>query len=111
MSILFDPRDARCKSPFGAVTTFAAVDFTFYPRGHAVTGCTLLAHHEFSDRWTETELLPTTDEDGAPAFSGTFFAPSSTAAASKRPAGSAAASPTRSSPTAFTAKRRAAWMA
>ena len=33
MSILFDPRDARCKSPFGAVTTFAAVDFTFYPRG------------------------------------------------------------------------------
>ena len=41
MSILFDPRDARCKSPFGAVTTFAAVDFTFYPRGHAVTGCTL----------------------------------------------------------------------
>ena len=76
MSILFDPRDARCKSPFGAVTTFAAVDFTFYPRGHAVTGCTLLAHHEFSDRWTETELLPTTDEDGTPAFSGTFFAPS-----------------------------------
>ena len=76
MSILFDPRDARCKSPFGAVTTFAAVDFTFYPCGHAVTGCTLLAHHEFSDRWTETELLPTTDEDGAPAFSGTFFAPS-----------------------------------
>ena len=75
MSILFDPRDARCKSPFGAVTTFAAVDFTFYPCGHAVTGCTLLAHHEFSDRWTETELLPTTDEDGAPAFSGTFFAP------------------------------------
>ena len=60
MSILFDPRDARCKSPFGAVTTFAAVDFTFYPRGHAVTGCTLLAHHEFSDRWTETELLPNT---------------------------------------------------
>ena len=76
MSILFDPRDARCKSPFGAVTTFAAVDFTFYPRGHAVTGCTLLAHHEFSDRWTEAELLPTTDEDGTPAFSGTFFAPS-----------------------------------
>ena len=76
MSILFDPRDARCKSPFGAVTTFAAVDFTFYPHGHAVTSCTLLAHHEFSDRWTETELLPTTDEDGAPAFSGTFFAPS-----------------------------------
>lgn len=76
MSILFDPRDARCKSPFGAVTTFAAVDFTFYPHGHAVTGCTLLAHHEFSDRWTETELFPTTDEDGAPAFSGTFFAPS-----------------------------------
>ena len=73
---LFDPRDARCKSPFGAVTAFSAVDFTFYPREHAVTGCTLLAHHEFSDRWTETELLPTTDETGERAFSGTFFAPS-----------------------------------
>ena len=72
---VFDPRCSVCKSPFGAVTTFAAVDFTFYPCGHAVTGCALLAHHEFSDRWTETELLPTTDEDGTPAFSGTFFAP------------------------------------
>lgn len=76
MSTLFDPRDARCKSPFGAVTTFAAVDFTLYPREHAVTGCTLLTHHEFSDRWTETELLPGTDEAGEHIFSGTFFAPS-----------------------------------
>ncbi len=76
MSTLFDPRDARCKSPFGAVTTFAAVDFTLYPREHAVIGCTLLTHHEFSDRWTETELLPGTDEAGEHIFSGTFFAPS-----------------------------------
>ncbi len=76
MSTLFDPRDARYKSPFGAVTTFAAVDFTLYPREHAVTGCTLLTHHEFSDRWTETELLPGTDEAGEHIFSGTFFAPS-----------------------------------
>ena len=76
MSTLFDPRDARCKSPFGAVTTFAAVDFAFYPREHAVIGCTLLTHHEFSDRWTETELLPGTDEAGEHIFSGTFFAPS-----------------------------------
>ena len=76
MSTLFDPRDARCKSPFGAVTTFAAVDFALYPREHAVTGCTLLTHHEFSDRWTETELLPGTDEAGDHIFSGTFFAPS-----------------------------------
>ena len=76
MSTLFDPRDARCKSPFGAVTTFAAVDFAFYPREHAVIGCTLLTHHEFSDCWTETELLPGTDEAGEHIFSGTFFAPS-----------------------------------
>ena len=76
MSTLFDPRDARCKSPFGAVTTFAAVDFTLYPREHAVIGCTLLTHHEFSDRWTESELLPGTDEAGEHIFSGTFFAPS-----------------------------------
>ncbi len=76
MSTLFDPFSPRCKSPFGAVTTFAAVDFTLYPHEHAITGCTLLAHHEFTDRWTETELLPSTDEDGARCFTGTFFAPS-----------------------------------
>lgn len=76
MLTLFDPRDARCKSPFGAAEIFAAVDFTFYPCAHAITACTLLAHHEFSDRWTETELLETTDEAGERCFSGTFFAPS-----------------------------------
>ena len=76
MSTLFDPRDAHCKSPFGAVTVFAAVDFTFYPHENAITGCTLLVHLEFSDRWVETELLPSTDEEGASVFTGTFFAPS-----------------------------------
>ena len=75
MSSLFDPRDPRCKSPFGAVETCAAVDFSFYPRRHEIVGCTLLAHMEFSDRWAETELLPTTDEAGERVFSGTFFAP------------------------------------
>ena len=76
MSTLYDPHDPRCKSPFGAVTLFSAVDFSFYPREYEITGCTLLAHYEFTDRWTETELLSTTDEEGLPVFSGTFFAPS-----------------------------------
>ncbi len=76
MSIkLFDPRDKNCKSPFGAVETFAAVDFTFRPQGEAITGVTLLAYHEFTDRWTEVKLLPY-EEGGVVTFSGTFFAPS-----------------------------------
>ncbi|MBR7146376.1 MAG: alpha-glucosidase C-terminal domain-containing protein [Oscillospiraceae bacterium] len=72
---LFDPRDRKCKSPFGAVVPFAAVDFTFHPQGEAITGVTLLAYHEFSDRWTEVKLLPY-EEGGVVTFSGTFFAPS-----------------------------------
>ena len=69
---LFDPKDRNCKSPFGAVDLFAAVDFTFRPQGEAITGVTLLCFHEFADRWTEVKLLPS--EGGT--FSGTFFAPS-----------------------------------
>ncbi len=72
---LFDPRDRKCKSPFGAVVPFAAVDFTFHPQGEAITGVTLLAYHEFSDRWTEVKLLPY-EKGGVVTFSGTFFAPS-----------------------------------
>ncbi len=72
---LFDPRDKNYKSPFGAVGCFAAVDFTFRPQGEAITGVTLLAYHEFADRWTEVRLLPS-EEDGRTHFCGTFFAPS-----------------------------------
>lgn len=71
----FDPRDLLCKDPFGAVTCGTRVAFRFRPeRGAAVTRCELLAHEEFSNRWTETELLPM-QEDGRTVYHGTYEAP------------------------------------
>ena len=71
----FDPRDLRCKSPFGAVPCGAAVTFCFRPeRGAAVTRCELLAHGEFADQWTTVELTPA-QEDGHVVYRGIFTAP------------------------------------
>ena len=71
----FDPRDLRCKSPFGAVPCGAAVTFCFRPeRGAAVTRCELLAHGEFADRWTTLELAPVF-EDGGTVYRCVFTAP------------------------------------
>ena len=71
----FDPRDLRCKSPFGAVPCGAAVTFCFRPeRGAAITRCELLAHGEFADRWTTLELAPVF-EDGGTVYRGVFTAP------------------------------------
>ena len=70
-----DPRDLRCKSPFGAVPCGAAVTFCFRPeRGAAITRCELLAHGEFADRWTTLELAPVF-EDGGTVYRGVFTAP------------------------------------
>ena len=71
----FDPRDLRCKSPFGAVPCGAAVTFCFRPeRGAAITCCELLAHGEFADQWTTVELTPA-QEDGHVVYRGVFTAP------------------------------------
>ena len=71
----FDPRDLRCKSPFGAVPCGAAVTFCFRPeRGAAITRCELIAHGEFADRWTTLELAPVF-EDGGTVYRGVFTAP------------------------------------
>ena len=71
----FDPRDLRCKSPFGAVPCGTRVSFRFHPeRGAAVTRCELLCHGEFADQWTTLELSPA-QEDGHMVFRGEFTAP------------------------------------
>ncbi len=72
----FDPRDPSDKAPFGAVPCGASVALRFHlGSGAAVTRCELLAHEEFSNRWTETELAPT-QEDGCTVYRGVFAAPS-----------------------------------
>ncbi len=73
----FDPRDPLFKSPFGAVPCGTRVTFCFRPeRGAAVVRCELLAHEEFSDRWTETALSPA-QEDGCTVYRGEYEAPRS----------------------------------
>ena len=70
--MLFDSRNDRFKSPFGAVPCGTAVRFAPHAEpGEAVVRCVLLTHAEFSDVWTETEL----SADGAGGFSGVFTAP------------------------------------
>lgn len=70
MSIYFDPRDAQCKSPFGAVRCGTEVRLRLRADGEAPARVTLLRAHEFADMREETPLMP---EDGG--FCGTFSAP------------------------------------
>ena len=71
---VFDPRDSRYKTPFGAVPCGTAVTFTLRPlAGEGFTACTLLASCEFADRELTCQL---TDQGGrGDLFSGVFTAP------------------------------------
>ena len=66
---IFDSRDTRYKSPFGAVCCGAAVNFTVTP-GPEFCACALLTFGEFADAHGETALLPCPG-----GFSGVFTAP------------------------------------
>lgn len=69
---VFDPRDSRYKSPFGAVTCGTEVHFTLRPllQEH-FTACTLLIWQEFAFCGQEIPL----SADGEGLFSGSFHAP------------------------------------
>ncbi len=68
---VFDPRDARYKSPFGAVSCGTEVSFTLRPLPQEqFTACTLLIWQEFAFTGQEIDL-----PGGAGLFSGTFTAP------------------------------------
>jgi len=72
----FDSRSERCKKPFGAVPTATEVELTLYTDAYeSVTAAYVVAHEEFSDLWTETEL-PAVTIEGLKAFRGVYTAPS-----------------------------------
>ncbi len=75
-TVLFDSRDPRCKSPFGAVPSGTEVRFCLDPHAAPITRCTLLTYREFADEWSETELSAA-QEDGRAVFRGVYFAPDS----------------------------------
>ena len=73
---LFDSRDSRCKTPFGAVTLGTEITLTF--RGEAkshLTQVTLLLRHEFANKCEELPLKKHRNEDHRPVFSVRFAAP------------------------------------
>ncbi|MFR1974295.1 MAG: glycoside hydrolase family 13 protein [Oscillospiraceae bacterium] len=65
---VFDPRDAACKSPFGAVACGAEVSFTL--RDGDYYACELLVHREFAG---VDEVCPFPPAEGG--FSGIYTAP------------------------------------
>ena len=65
---IFDSRDTKYKSPFGAVSCGTAVSFTVTP-GPDYCACALLTFSEFAGRHDETPLLPCPE-----GFTGTFTA-------------------------------------
>ena len=71
---VFDPRDSRYKTPFGAVPCGTCVRFTLRPlAGEGFVACTLLACCEFADQEVTCELP---DAGGrGDLFSGEFTAP------------------------------------
>ncbi|MBO4915240.1 MAG: glycoside hydrolase family 13 protein, partial [Oscillospiraceae bacterium] len=55
----FDSREARCKTPYGAVPCGTEVTITLYPDADDdVDRAILVAHGEFADSWEEFELSP-----------------------------------------------------
>ena len=66
---IFDSRDTKYKSPFGAVSCGTAVSFTVTP-GPEYCACSLVTYGEFADLRAETPLSPCPE-----GFTGTFTAP------------------------------------
>ena len=71
---IFDPRDSRYKSPFGAVACSQCVTFTLRPlSGEGFVSCALVADCEFAG---ETQSCDLTDEGGhGDLFTGVYTAP------------------------------------
>ena len=69
---VFDPRDSRYKTPFGAVTCGTEVRFTLRPLAkEQFVACTALIWNEFAFHSQEVEL----SHPGPGLFTGTFTAP------------------------------------
>ena len=66
---IFDSRDTKYKSPFGAVSCGTPVSFTATP-GPDYCACSLVTYGEFADVRAETPLSPCPE-----GFTGTFTAP------------------------------------
>ena len=73
---VFNPRDSRCKQPYGAVPCATEVTLTLRPlASEHFTACTLLLHNEFAGE-TRTVSIPCIgSDDRHTIFSGSYEAP------------------------------------
>ena len=70
MTTIFDPRDIRYKTPYGAVPCGAKITLTLRPdREERFSECVLLLFEEFSDAYWEIAMSPTSEEEGRVLFS------------------------------------------
>ena len=73
---VFDPRDLRYKSPFGAASCGSEVTFTLRPlSGEDFCACELRAYREFADITDQIPLLPVGESGDL--FSGVYTVPDS----------------------------------
>ena len=73
---IFDSRDCRYKSPYGAVPCGTKITLTLRPaRAEGIAACTLLLYHEFQDERTEVPLAPGGAEGDRVLFTAGFRAP------------------------------------
>ena len=68
METYFDPRDTRCKTPFGAAKCGTEVRFTLFD--DAFCGCELLVYREFAGA---EDVCPLPPAEGG--FAGTYTVP------------------------------------
>lgn len=73
---VFDSRDSRFKTPYGAVPCGTEISITLRPSGtEGFSGCSLLLFEEFADTHREVPLTLSGEEDGRAIFQGTYRAP------------------------------------
>ena len=74
---VFDSRDARCKTPYGAVPCSTEISLTLRPfAAEGFVSGTLLLFHEFADRRLEVPLSPAGRAEGRDLFTAAYTAPS-----------------------------------
>ena len=73
---VFDSRDSRCKTPFGAVTLGAEITMTLRPEEKSgIAAIVLLLRHEFANKCEELPLQQLKNEGHRAVFSVSFTAP------------------------------------
>ena len=76
MTHIFDSRDSRYKTPYGAVPCGTQITVTLRPpRAEGFSACDLLLFEEFSEGYWETPLSLAGEEEDRAVFTGSYSAP------------------------------------